>query len=105
MSGCDDCEIADLLSARDAFEPFNFKLRADAGSFEVFSVFGFPAPAILPKSRAPEDFGVLAEPKAAKAPDPRPNAPEAPMVGEARAPVDGDMELKGFDFACEGVSP
>jgi len=106
LSECDDCEFADLLSVREAFEPFSVKLHTDPESFELLSVFGFPAPAILPKSRAfPGDFGVFAAPKEAKAPDPKPNAPEAPMVGDARAPVEGDMELKGFDFVCEGVSP
>lgn len=106
LSECDDCEFADLLSAREAFEPFSVRLRTEPESLELFSILGFAAPAIPPKSRAfPGDLGVFAEPKEAKAPDPRPNAPEAPMVGEARAPVEGDMELKGFGFACEGVSP
>lgn len=106
MSECDECEFEDLLSARDAFDFFNVRLRTEPESFEFLSALGFPAPAILPKSKAfPGDFGVFAEPKEAKAPEPRPNALEAPMVGEARAPVEGEMELKGFGFAWEGVSP
>lgn len=94
------------MSAREAFDPFSVRLRTEPESFELFSVLGFPAPAILPKSRAfPGDFGVFEEPKEANAPDPRPNALDAPMVGEARAPVEGEMALKGFGFAYEGVSP
>jgi hypothetical protein len=46
-------------------------------------------------------LGVLgvfaADPKEANAPEPRPNAEEPPVVGEASPPgVDGEMALKGF---------
>lgn len=49
-------------------------------------------------------MGVFEDPKAAKAPDPRPNALLAPAVGEAREVVDGDMALKGFLLLWEEVS-
>jgi hypothetical protein len=50
-----------------------------------------------------DDLGVLAEPKEANAPDPRPKALEAP-VGEVKPPP-GVVALKGPFFAEEGVSP
>jgi len=60
----------------------------------------------LLKSNAPPGvFGVLEAPKDANAPDPRPNALEAPVVGEAREVVEGDMALKGFLLLCDEVSP
>lgn len=45
----------------------------------------------------PPDFGVLAEPKEAKAPEPRPKA----LVGDATPP--GVVCWKGFDLAWDGV--
>lgn len=57
--------------------------------------------AVLPQSKAvPGVFGVLAaDPNDAKAPDPRPNADEAPEVGEAtELAVNGAFELKGLPF-------
>jgi len=60
------------------------------------------------KSKAvPEVFGVLAaEPKDANAPDPRPNAEEPPVVGEARPPgVSGETPLKGFLPPCDESPP
>lgn len=56
------------------------------------------------KSKAePGVLGVFAEePKDAKAPEPSPNAVEAPVVGEANAPgVSGGMALNGFLPPCE----
>ena len=76
-------------------------------SLSDFSIVGVlvPPPIILPKSKAPPGvFGVLAEPKDANAPDPRPNALDAPTVGEARV-VEGDMALKGFLVLWEELSP
>lgn len=49
-----------------------------------------------------EDLGVLAEPKEANAPDPRPKALEAP-VGEVKPPP-GVVALKEPFFAEVGVS-
>jgi hypothetical protein len=48
------------------------------------------------------DFGVLAEPNEAKAPEPRPNALEAALVGDAMLPPG---VLKGLAFPCAEVSP
>lgn len=62
----------------------------------------------LPKSSAvPGVLGVFAEPKDAKAPEPKPNAEEAPAAGEATAEVvSGAMALKGLDRPpCDELSP
>lgn len=49
-------------------------------------------------------MGVLPEPKEANAPEPRPKALDAAVVGDARAP--GVVtELKGLDLPCEELSP
>jgi hypothetical protein len=67
-----------------------------------------PPPAALPKSKAvPGVFGVFdADPNDANAPDPRPNAVDAPTVGDATlAGTTGDIVLKGLDRPCEEVSP
>lgn len=60
------------------------------------------------KSKAvPGVFGVFPEdPNEAKAPDPSPNAEEAPAVGEAiLVVVTGAMLLKGFDLLLKEPSP
>ena len=56
---------------------------------------------------APGVFGALLEdPKEAKAPDPSPNAEDAPAVGDATAPLPpGVSALKGLDLPCEELSP
>lgn len=64
--------------------------------------------ALLKSKAVPGVFGVLvAEPKDAKAPDPRPKAVEAAAVGEAtEAAVRGEMALKGLVLPpCEELSP
>lgn len=55
----------------------------------------------------PGVLGVLvADPKDAKAPEPRPNAEEPPVVGEASAPgVKGGMALNGFLPPCDESPP
>jgi hypothetical protein len=50
----------------------------------------------------PADLGVFAEPKDAKAPEPRPNALDAPVVGEVTPPP--GVELNGLGLSCDGVS-
>ena len=52
-------------------------------------------------------LGVFVEdPNEAKAPDPRPNAEEAPTVGEVTlVAVAGEVVLKGLDLPWEDVSP
>lgn len=48
------------------------------------------------------DLGVLADPNDAKAPDPKPNALEAPFVGDTSPPPG---VLKGLDLTCAELSP
>ena len=57
----------------------------------------------LNSKAVPGVFGVLAaDPKDANAPEPRPNAEEPPVVGEARPPgVNGETPLKGFLPPCD----
>jgi hypothetical protein len=50
----------------------------------------------------PDVLGVLADPNEANAPEPRPKALEAPLVGDTRPP---GVVLKGFCFIDDGVSP
>lgn len=93
--------VREVLDARGA-GPFDVK------SFSCFSVVGVLAdPTTLPKSSTfPGDFEDFEDaPKDAKAPDPKPNALDAPTVGDAMAVVDGDMELKGFLLLWEELSP
>ena len=81
-------------------------LEAEAGKLPRDASFAdFSAPGVFrAKSKGlPGDLGVLAEPMGAKAPEPRPNALEAP--GEASPLPGAGTELKGFDFPCEELSP
>jgi hypothetical protein len=57
----------------------------------------------LKSNAVPGVLGVLVDdPKEANAPDPRPNAEEPPVVGEARPLAGiGEMELKGFRPPCD----
>ena len=81
--------------AREAFED----LEPNSLFFSAVGVL----PTKLPKSRAPLGvLGVLEGPKEAKAPDPKPNALDAP-VGDAIEV--GDMAPKGFLLLWEEVSP
>lgn len=91
-----------LESAREVFDGL------DTRSFACFSVVGVfeGTPAILPKSRAaPGVFGVLDAPKEANAPDPSPNALDAPAAGEEMVVDDGVATLKGFLLLCDELSP
>ena len=88
-------------SEREVFESFVPR------SLSVFSAVGVfaPIPTTLPKSKAPPGvLEVFAAPKDANAPDPRPNALDAPAVGEARE-LEGDMALKGFLVLWDELSP
>ena len=97
MSGCSGAVFDDLLAKDDedacvlTLSPLSFPESFSRLSTEL-----------EPKSRAvPGDLGVLTDdPKDANAPEPRPNAEEAPAVGEATlvVVVDGEMVLKGFDL-------
>lgn len=57
----------------------------------------------LKSNAVPGVLGVLvAEPKDANAPEPRPKAVEPPVVGEASPPgVNGEIALKGFRPPCD----
>lgn len=85
--------------------------------FSEIAVMLAPLPALLDGSFVPdlttadamavskglaEVFGVLADPNEANAPEPRPKALEAPLVGDTRPP---GVVLKGFGLVDEGVSP
>lgn len=89
-----------LESERDVLESFVPRSLRDYSAVGVFA----PPPTTLPKSKAPPRvFGVFAEPKDANAPDPRPNALDAPAVGDAME-EEGDMVLKGFLLLWDEVS-
>lgn len=101
-------DVMDDLLFRDDIE--GFVLTSDPALSFSFSRFS-PAAVEgveLPKSRdVPGVLGVFAEePKDAKAPDPRPKADEAPLVGEAAfVVVKGAMPLNGLDLLLKDPSP
>jgi hypothetical protein len=100
--------VAFLEAVREVLEFFCAMLFPKDASFAPFSKVDVLAPpTTLPKSRAfPADFGAFAEPNEAKAPEPRPNALEAPAVGDDMPAVGEGSALKGFDFPpWEDVSP
>jgi hypothetical protein len=70
-------------------------------SFTVDLLAGAAEPIAVSKG-LPPDFGVLAEPKEANAPEPKPKALDAP-VGEVNPPP-GVVALRGPFFADEGAS-
>ena len=83
-----------------------------SGPAPSFSLSRFSPAAVgsveLAKSReVPGVLGVFADdPKDAKAPDPRPNAEDAPLVGEAvLVVVKGAMPLNGFGLLLKDPSP
>lgn len=82
---------------REEDDALDFKVLLFVPSFSGcvsrFSLEGF---GVL-RSNAPGVFGVLAEPKEAKAPDPKPKADEAPTDGEGAFVVRGEIALNGLD--------
>ena len=84
-------------------------MRILLGGFLSAGVVGTAAgvAAVLKSNAVPGVLGVLlADPKDAKAPDPRPKADEPPVVGDASAPgVNGEMALNGLRPPCDDVSP
>jgi hypothetical protein len=109
FKGCSDEElIVELLKDDDEallvilVDP-SFSRFSPGGDVDV------PGPAVLAKSRTfPGDLGVFAEePNEANAPDPSPNAEEAPEVVGEETPVvvKGATALKGLCFPCEELSP
>lgn len=103
---CSKVVVDDLLFKDDVE---GFVLKSDPAlslSFSRFSLAAFEG-VELPKSRdVPGVLGVFAEdPKDAKAPDPRPKADEAPLVGEAAfVVVKGAMPLNGLDLLLKDPS-
>ena len=85
--------VGDVLVSSDDDEPFGLTFSSFAAVFSDFSLAS-GANSVL----APGVLGVfVAEPKDAKAPDPRPNAEDAPTVGEATAALADDVrELNGL---------
>ena len=92
--GCSELVGDDLLPSDDT-EPFGLTVASLMGSFSCFSLESW-----VDSELVPGVLGALFElPKDAKAPDPSPNAEEAPTVGEATAALEDDVtELKGLDF-------
>ncbi len=99
--------VAFLESDNDAFDALGAMVFVEVASLRLFSAVGVLAPPrTLPKSKAlPGDLGVFEDPNDANAPEPSPNALDAPAVGEGTTFVGGDIALKGFDFPCDDVSP
>jgi hypothetical protein len=73
----------------------------------VVGIAGLVAMAADLKSKAvPGVLGVfVADPNEANAPEPRPNAEEPPVVGDATLGVNGDTPLKGFLPPCDESPP
>ena len=104
LSECSD-EVMEDLWVRDGVE--RFILASGPEMSLSFSLFSPDAVDGVEKSRlVPGVLGVLAEdPKDAKAPDPRPKAEDAPLVGEAvLVVVKGAMPLKGLDLLLNDPS-
>ncbi len=77
-----------------------------AASLPRFSVAEDDPTAEPKSSDGPGVLGVLAEdPKDAKAPEPSPNAEEAPELGDETLVESGEIALNGFDLPCEELSP
>ena len=111
FSGCSDASMDDLL-ARDEVDAFGLISAPDASFPDSLSLLSkaefdtFPKPPR--RSELPGVLGVLAEdPKEANAPEPSPNAEDAPFgVGDDKFVVlRGEIPLKGFGLALAGVSP
>ena len=104
---CSEGVMDDLLF-RDSVEIFALTSSpALSFSFSRFSPAAVEG-VELPNSRdVPGVLGVLAEdPNDAKAPDPRPKADEAPLVGEAAfVVVKGAMPLNGLGLLLRDPSP
>ena len=104
--GCSE-EVVDDLLVNDASDAFGLT-SAPPLSFEAsFSRFSVAELELLKSKAVPGVFGVLPDdPNEAKAPEPSPNAEEAPLVGEATlVVVTGAMPLKGLDLLLNDPSP
>ena len=106
LSECSE-ELLDDLLVRDDVE--RFVLTSEPVllfSFSRFSPTAVEGVELAKSREVPGVLGVFAEdPKDAKAPDPRPNADEAPLVGEAVVVVvKGAMPLNGLGLLLKGPS-
>ena len=106
-AGSIDCDVVGRGVVAGA--TFLAKLFLSSPSFfsAELTVEGVPATALAKSKAVPGVLGVfVAEPKEAKAPEPRPKAPEAPVVGEEIPLVfKGVTALKGLLRPCEDVLP
>jgi hypothetical protein len=93
-----------LISAREVLEALETRYLTCFSAVGVW-VFADPPTAVLKSNAPPGVFGVFADPKEANAPDPNPNALDAPAVGEANEVAEGDMALKGFLLLWDERSP
>lgn len=123
----EDADAAEaLFSAMGAMleeveEPLETMGLADASFATVVVVLDPTEPRAAESNGLPPDLGVLAEPNDAKAPDPRPNALDAPLVGDTRPPTgvlkwldlepsppwrfDKEVPLRGESCADEPLAP
>lgn len=106
-AGSIDCEVVGRGVVTGA--TFLVKLFLSSPSFfsTELAAEGVPATALAKSKAVPGVLGVfVAEPKEAKAPEPRPKAPEAPVVGEEIPLVfKGVTALNGLLRPCEDVLP
>ncbi len=94
--GCAGPVVPDAETEEDEEDVLLTLLLTFAPSFPVLS-FASEAPKVL--------AALLELPKDANAPDPRPKADDAPVVGDVMpAPMGLDIELKGLVRFFEGVS-
>ena len=87
--------MVDFASLNNILEGLVAKLL---GGFSAVGVF--PLAMDWKSIAGPGVLGVFEAPKDANAPDPRPNALDAPVVGD-----ETDAELKGFLLLCDEDSP
>jgi hypothetical protein len=111
FNGWSDAVLDDLL-AKDEVEAFVLISTPGASLTNSLSRLSAPEDDVLPKTPlstdAPGVLGVFAEdPKDANAPEPNPNAEDAPFgVGEEILVVlSGDIPLNGFDLPPLALSP
>ena len=107
LSECSEGEIDDLL-VRDNVEAVGLTSELVLSfSFSRFSPTAVEGVELANSREAPGVLGVFAEdPKDAKAPEPRPKADDAPLVGDVVFEVvKGAMPLNGLDLVLKGPSP
>ena len=103
---CSEGAMDDLLVRVDVERVVLTSDPALSFSFSRFSPNAVEGVELAKSSDVPGVLGVFAEdPKDAKAPDPRPKADEAPLVGDAVfVVVKGAMPLNGLDLLLKDPS-